>query len=104
MKIFIESINQGIRDSIENGPYIPKFKKNGSFIAKPWSQWTNDECKMAKLDLDVLRQELTKNQYQILNSFGCSTYCQIEPKENGGKAKTLINKTKQQGTESKCWN
>ena len=61
MKIFIESINQGIRDSIENGPYIPKFKKNGSFIAKPWSQWTNDECKMAKLDLDVLRQELTKN-------------------------------------------
>jgi len=50
MKIFVESIDQGIWDSIENGPYIPKFKKNGSSIAKPWSQWTNDECKMAKLD------------------------------------------------------
>ena len=37
MKIFVESIDQGIWDSIENGPYIPKFKKNGSFIAKPWS-------------------------------------------------------------------
>jgi len=28
-------------------------KKNGTFIAKPWSQWTNDECKMAKLDCTV---------------------------------------------------
>ena len=27
MKIFVESIDQGIWDSIENGPYIPKFKK-----------------------------------------------------------------------------
>jgi len=35
VKIFVESIDQGIWDSIENGPYIPKFKKNGSFIAKP---------------------------------------------------------------------
>jgi len=50
MKIFVESIDQGIWDSIENGHYIPKFKNNGSFIAKPLSQWTNDECKMAKLD------------------------------------------------------
>ena len=49
MKIFVESIDHGIWDSIENGPYIPKFKKNGSFIAKPRSQWANDECKMAKL-------------------------------------------------------
>ena len=50
MKIFVESIDQGIWDSIENGPFIPKLKKNGSFIEKPWSQWTNEECKMAKLD------------------------------------------------------
>ena len=27
MKIFIESIDQRIWDSIENGPYIPKFRK-----------------------------------------------------------------------------
>jgi len=50
MKIFVESIDQGIWDSIENGLFFPKLKKNGSFIAKPWSQWTNEECKMAKLD------------------------------------------------------
>ena len=34
MKIFVESIDKGIWDSIENGPFIPKLKKNGSFIAK----------------------------------------------------------------------
>ena len=50
MKIFVESIHQEIWDAIENGPFIPKIKKNGSFIKKPWSQWTNEECKMAKLD------------------------------------------------------
>jgi len=50
MKIFIESIDQRIWDSIENGPYIPKFKKANSLIAKPLSKWTNDECKMAQLD------------------------------------------------------
>ena len=32
MKIFIESIDQRTWDSIENGPYIPKFKKDNSFI------------------------------------------------------------------------
>ena len=38
IKIFVESIDQGIWDSIKNGPFIPKVKKNGSFIKKPWSQ------------------------------------------------------------------
>jgi len=32
MKIFIESIDQRIWDSIENDPNIPKFKKDNSFI------------------------------------------------------------------------
>jgi len=50
MKIFVESIDQGIRDAIENGPFIPKIKKNGSFIKKPWSQWTNEESEKAKFD------------------------------------------------------
>jgi len=27
MKIFVESIDQGIWDAIENGPFIPKIKK-----------------------------------------------------------------------------
>ena len=66
MKIFVESIDQGIWDSIENGPYIPKFKNNGSFIAKPLSQWTNDECKMAKLDCtaqNIIVSALDTNEF-----------------------------------------
>jgi len=40
MKIFVESFDKGIWDAIENGPFIPKFEKDGSSIEKPWSQWT----------------------------------------------------------------
>jgi len=50
MKIFVESIDQGICDAIENGPFIPKIKKSGSFIKKPWFQWTNEESENAKFD------------------------------------------------------
>ena len=66
MKIFVESIDQGIWDSIKNGPFIPKLKKNGSFIAKPWSQWTNEECKMAKLDCTaqiIIASALDTNEF-----------------------------------------
>jgi len=38
MKIFVESIDQGIWDAIENGPFIPKIKNGGSFTKKHWSQ------------------------------------------------------------------
>jgi len=50
MKIFVESIGQGIWDAIENGPFIPKIKNNGYFIKKHWSQWTNEEIEKAKFD------------------------------------------------------
>jgi len=66
MKIFVESIDQGIWDSIENGPFIPKFKKNGSLIVKRWSQWTNEECKMAKLDCtaqNIIAYALDTNEF-----------------------------------------
>jgi len=46
----IKSIDQGIWDGIENGSFIPKIKKNGSFIKKPWSQWTNEESEKATFD------------------------------------------------------
>ena len=49
MKIFVESIDQGIWDAIENGHFIPKIKKGGSFIKKPWSQWTNEESENPSL-------------------------------------------------------
>jgi len=66
MKIFVKSIDPGIWDSIENGPFIPKLKKNGSFIKKPWSQWTNEECKMAKLDYtvqNIIAYSLDSNEF-----------------------------------------
>ena len=50
MKIFVESLDKGIWDAIENGPFIPKFEKDGSSIEKPWSQWTDAENKKAKFD------------------------------------------------------
>ena len=43
MKIFVESLDKGIQDAIENGPFVPKFEK-------PWSQWTDSESKKAKFD------------------------------------------------------
>jgi len=66
MKIFVESIDQGIWNAIENGPFIPKIKKNGYFIKKPWSQWTNEECKMAKLDCiaqNIIASALDSNEF-----------------------------------------
>ena len=45
MKIFMESLDKGIRDAIENGPFVPKFEKDGSVIEKPWSQWTMQKAK-----------------------------------------------------------
>jgi len=50
MKIFVESLDKGIWDAIENGPFNPKFEKDGSSIEKPWSQWTDSENKKAKFD------------------------------------------------------
>ncbi|KAK7378428.1 hypothetical protein VNO80_03869 [Phaseolus coccineus] len=50
IKIFMESLDKGIWDAIENGPFIPKFEKDGSVIEKPWSQWTDAESKKAKFD------------------------------------------------------
>jgi len=32
MKIFVESHDKGIWDAIENGPFVPKFEKDGSSL------------------------------------------------------------------------
>jgi len=38
MKIFVEFIDQGIWDAIENGHFILRIEKCESFARKPWSQ------------------------------------------------------------------
>ena len=35
MKIFVESLDRGIWDAIENDPFIPKLEKDGAFIENP---------------------------------------------------------------------
>ena len=50
MKIFVESLDKGIWDAIENGPFISKFENDGSSIEKPWSHWADAENKKAKFD------------------------------------------------------
>ena len=50
MKIFVESLDKGIWDAIENDHFIPKFEKDGSSIEKTWSQWTDAENKKTKFD------------------------------------------------------
>ena len=50
MKIFMKSLDKGIWDAIENGPFVPKFEKDGFVIEKPWSQWTDSKSKKAKFD------------------------------------------------------
>ena len=110
MKIFVESIDQGIWDSIENGAYIPKFKKNGSFIAKPWCQWTNDECKMAKLDCsaqNIIASALDTNEFFRVSK--CKTAKEMwdtlkaahgnnEPKE--ARSKSQARRKRRQNTKS----
>ena len=95
MKIFVESIDQGIWYAIENDPFIPKIKKNGSFIKKPWSQWTNEECKMTKLDCiaqNIIASALDSNDfsgYQNANLLRkCGTYSKL-------LMETSLNKRKQ---------
>jgi len=66
MKIFVESLDIGIWDEIENDPFIPKFEKDGSFIEKPWSQWADAENKKAKFDCiakNIITSSLNSNEF-----------------------------------------
>jgi len=50
MKIFVESIDKGIWDAIQNGPFVPMLENDKVVSEKPWSQWTEDESKKAQYD------------------------------------------------------
>jgi len=43
MKVFIESIDQGIWDAILNGPYTYKHVVDDKQVDKPWTEWTEEE-------------------------------------------------------------
>jgi len=66
MKIFVESLDRGIWDAIENGPFIPKFEKDDVFIEKPLSQLTEVENKRAKFDCiakSIITSALNSNEF-----------------------------------------
>jgi len=50
MKIFIDSFDRGIWDTIVNGPFVPKTIIDGVTTDKPWSEWSADESKKAQFD------------------------------------------------------
>ena len=66
MKIFVESLDKGIWDAIENGPFIPKFEKECASIEKSWSQWTDAENKKAKFDCiakNIITSSLNSDEF-----------------------------------------
>ena len=50
MKIFVESIDIGIWDAIENGLFVPMLENDKMIFEKPWSQWTEHKSKKAYYD------------------------------------------------------
>jgi len=52
LKIFIESINQGIWDVIVNEPYTPKHVDNKQ-VDKPWNLWAEEERRHAQYDCTI---------------------------------------------------
>ena len=74
MKIFMESLDKGIWDAIENGPFILKFEKDGSVIEKPWSQWTDLESKKTKFDC-IAKNIITSalNSYEFFRVSQCKS-------------------------------
>jgi len=60
MKIFIESIDRGIWNSIVNRPYIPVSVVNGIFVAKSFDELTEAENKRVQCDC-VAKNIITSN-------------------------------------------
>jgi len=75
MKIFTESLDKGIWDAIENGPFVPKFEKYGSFIEKSWSQWTDSESKKVKFNCiakNIITSALYSDEFFRVSQFKSS--------------------------------
>jgi len=66
MKIFNESIDQGIWDAIINGPYTPKHIVANVQVDKPWTQWTEEERRRAQYDFNaknILTSSLNMDEF-----------------------------------------
>jgi len=71
MKIFIESIDQGIWDAIINGPYTPKHIVDDVQVNKPWTPWNEEERRRAQYDCNaknILTSSLNMDEF-----FSCFT-------------------------------
>jgi len=66
MKIFIESIDQGIWDAIINGLYTPKHIVDDVQVNKPWTQWNEEERRRAQYDYNaknILTSSLNMDEF-----------------------------------------
>ena len=102
MKIFVESLNKGIWDAIENGPFVPKFEKDGSSIEKPWSQWTNSESKKEMWDtLEVthegtnevkrVRKDTLIQEYEIFRMLKGETIAEVQKDSKDSRTSSIIS-------------
>ena len=74
MRIFVESIDKGICDAIENGPYIPMTFIDDKEVEKNFHNWTLDEQKRAQYDIkakNILVSALTMDEFFRISQ--CST-------------------------------
>jgi len=75
MKIFVEFLDKGIWDAIKNGNFIPKLEKEGVFIEKPWSQWTDAKNKRAKFNCiakNIITSALNFDEFFRVSQCGSS--------------------------------
>ena len=66
MKIFIESIDQGIWDAIINGAYTPKHIVDDVQVNKPWTQWNEEKRRRAQYDCNaknILTSSLNMDEF-----------------------------------------
>ncbi|XP_068487092.1 uncharacterized protein [Phaseolus vulgaris] len=104
MKIFVESIDQGIWDAIENGPFIPRIEKAGSFTRKPWSQWTNEETKEMWDTLEVIHEGTNENEEKMLSMLFKKLRKFLKKRINKRNSSKRLDKQKKKGKSRKVCN
>nr|KYP76723.1 Copia protein [Cajanus cajan] len=68
MRIFIEAIDIAVWDAIENGPYIPMTEDGDGKREKHWSEWSDDEKKIAQYDYrakNIITSTLSIDEFKM---------------------------------------